>query len=155
MEEQQPQLRWYHEHFALQQNGRKFFKVFKNVVYQAKYTDRVSKLLLRNCVQAHDNWLKVLAHINLDHSTGRPRTIGSSGHVTPSFLKFCISKNSVFQDQDIFPQNPQKIINKKIRVAQPLLTGLRSSHKTRWVLNVWPQWCLLTITVYLAIMLGD
>jgi len=102
MEEQQPQLRWYHEHFALQQNGRKFFKVFKNVVYQAKYTDRVSKLVLRNCVQAHDNWLKVLAHINLDHSTGRPRTIGSSGHVTPSFLKFCISKNSVFQDQDIF-----------------------------------------------------
>jgi len=35
----------------------------------------------------------------------------SPGHITPSFSKLlCISKNSVFQDQDIFSKNRQKII---------------------------------------------
>ena len=54
----------------------------------AMYKVRVSKLLLTNCVQAHDNCLEVLPHINLYLSTRRPRTIGSPGHATLSFLIF-------------------------------------------------------------------
>ena len=80
---------------------------------------RVSKLLLRKCVQAHDNCLEVLPHINPYLSTRRPRTIGSPGHLTPTFLKFCISKNSVLQDQDIFSKNRQKIIKKKFAGLHP------------------------------------
>ena len=38
---------------------------------------------------------------------------------TPSFLKVCISKNSFFQDQDIFPKNRQKIIKKKFAAPPP------------------------------------
>ena len=62
---------------------------------QAKYTVRVSKLLLRNCVHAHDNCLEVLSHI-IYLSTRRLRTIESPGHVTPSvfeilyFQEFCL-----------------------------------------------------------------
>jgi len=97
---------------------------------QAKYTHRVSKLLLRNCVQAHDNCLEVLPHINLYLSTRRPQTIGSPGHVTPSFLKFYIFKNSVFQDQDIFSENRQEII-KKNRGAAPRSPSLRPLPPTK------------------------
>jgi len=98
---------------------------------EAQYTVRVSKLLLRNCIQAHDNCLEVLPHINLYFSTRRPRTIGPPGHVTPSFWKFLLSKNSVFQDQNIFSKNRQKIIKKKSQgcTLHPLLMGLRPSHK--------------------------
>jgi len=42
---------------------------------KAQYTVRVSKLLLTNCVQAHDNSLEVLPHIILYLSTRRPQTI--------------------------------------------------------------------------------
>jgi len=34
-------------------------------------------------------------------------------------LKSCVSKNSVFQDQDIFPKNRQKIIKKKSAGLRP------------------------------------
>ena len=41
---------------------------------------------------------------------------------TPSILKLCISKNSVFQDQDIFPKNLQTIIKKKLAGLRPAPT---------------------------------
>ena len=56
----------------------------------------VVHLVLTNCVQAHDNCLEVLPHINLYLSTRQPRTIGSL--VTPSlfeilyFQEFCLSR---------------------------------------------------------------
>ena len=48
-----------------------------------RYTVRVNKRLsrFRSCVQAHDNCLEVLPHINLYLSKRRPRVIGSPGHV--------------------------------------------------------------------------
>ena len=49
------------------------------------YMVRVSKLLLTNCVQAHDDCLEVLPHIILYLSTTRLQTLVSLGHVTPSF----------------------------------------------------------------------
>jgi len=98
----------------------------------AEYTVRVRKLLLRNSVQAHDNCLEVLPHINLYLSMRRHRTLGCPGHVTPSYLKFCISKNSVFQDQDIFSKNRQKSSKKIVGLSpHPFLTGLRPSHPPR------------------------
>jgi len=60
----------------------------------AKYTVRV--LLLRNCVQAHDNTLWVLWHIIFYLSTRLPQIIGSLGHVRtcffeiPYFQEFCL-----------------------------------------------------------------
>ena len=65
---------------------------------RAKYTVMVSKLLLTNCVQAHDNMLKVLQHINLYLLTRRPQNIGFPGHTgtgffgIPYFQKFCLSR---------------------------------------------------------------
>ena len=96
----------------------------------AKYTVRVSKILLRNCVQAHDNTLEILRHITLCLSTRRPQNFGSSGHVRTCFLKFRICKNSVFQDQEFFSKNPQKIIKIKSRgyAPHPLHTGLHPSY---------------------------
>jgi len=73
-----------------------------------------------NCVQAHDNSLEILPHIILYLSTRRPQTIGSPGHVRIYFLKSRISKNSVFQDQEFFSQNRQKI-------PHPLLKGKKIS----------------------------
>jgi len=76
----------------------------------------------RNCVLANDNNLEVLPHIILCLSTRPPQTIGSPGHVTTCFLKFRISKNSVFQDQDFFPKIDKKS-SKKITTndsAKPL-----------------------------------
>jgi len=86
--------------------------------FLAKYMVRVSKLLLTNCVQAHDDCLKVLPHINLYLSTRQPRTIGSPDHMNSQFLEI----NSVLQDQNIFPKNPQKIIEwqRRARPAYPL-----------------------------------
>jgi len=93
----------------------------------AQCTVRVSKLLIRNCIQAHDNTVEVIRQIILYLSTRRPQIIGSPGHVRTCFLNFRISKNSVFQDQEFCPKNPQKIIKKKSRgcAPHPLLTGLR------------------------------
>ena len=84
----------------------------------AKCTVLVIQLFLTNCVQSHDNCFEVLPHINLYLSTRQPQTIGSPGLVIPSSLKFCISKNSVFQDQDNFSKNCQKN-NKKIAGLPP------------------------------------
>jgi len=50
-------------------------------VYMAKYTVRVSKRLITNSVQAHENILEVLPHIILYLSTRRPQNIRSPGHV--------------------------------------------------------------------------
>jgi len=65
----------------------------------AKCTVLVIQLFLTNCIQAHDNLLEVLRHIKLYLSTRWPQKIGFPGS---DFLKFCISMNSVFQDQEIF-----------------------------------------------------
>jgi len=56
--------------------------------FLAQNTVRVSKLLLTKCVQAHDDYLKVLPHINLYLLTRQPRTIRSPGHVNSQFFKF-------------------------------------------------------------------
>ena len=64
----------------------------------------MSKLLLKNCVQAHDNCLEVLPHINLYLSTRRLRTIESPGHIKRKsqffeilyFQEFCISRPGHF-----------------------------------------------------------
>jgi hypothetical protein len=88
---------------------------------KAKYTVRVCKILLTKCVQAHDNCFEVLPHIILYLLMTRPRTLGSPGLVTPSFLTFRISKNSVFEENEIVSKNRQKIKKK-------ILTGPRLSH---------------------------
>ena len=54
-------------------------------VVEAKYTVRVSKLLLRNCVQANDDTLEVLPHIIPYLSTRRSQIIGSRSHVNHGF----------------------------------------------------------------------
>jgi len=72
------------------------------------------------CVQAHDNSSETLPHIILCLSTRRPQTIVSPGHVRTCFVKSHISKNSVFQDQDFFSKNRQKIIKKNSWGAPPL-----------------------------------
>jgi len=59
--------------------------------------------------------------------SGIPVTLG------PDFLKFRISKNSVFQDQETFPKIEEKS-SKKISqgfAPHPFLTGLRPYHPTR------------------------
>ena len=112
----------------------------------------VSKLLLTTCVQAHDNMLEVLRHINLYLSTRWPQNIGFSGHAGTRFFdiaylqEFCLSRSrKKFQKST---KNNQK---KSWGCApHPLRTGLRPSHPQGQVPNVWPQWCLLTMTVYLA-----
>ena len=77
----------------------------------AEYTVRVSKLLLTNCVQAHDNCLGVIPHVNLYLLTRQPRTIGSPGDVNSQFFEilyfqeFCLARQRHFL-------NRQKIINK-------------------------------------------
>jgi len=102
---------------------------FKTHFIKAKYTVRACKLLLTNCVQAHDDCLEVLTHIILYLSTRWSRTVGSPGHLTPRFLKFHISKNSVFwnsifprilfQDQEFFSKNRRTISQQNSRVAPP------------------------------------
>jgi len=47
----------------------------------AQYTVMANKLLLTNCVQAHDNMLEVLRHINLYLWTRRPQNVGIPGHM--------------------------------------------------------------------------
>ena len=91
--------------------------------FLAKYMVRVSKLLLTNCVQAHDDCLKVLPHINPYLSTRQPRTIGSPGHMNSQFFEYYAFRRILFcKDQDIFPKNPQKIIEgqRRTRPAYPL-----------------------------------
>ena len=115
-------------------------------------TVRVGKLLFRKCRQAHDNNLEVLQHIILYLSMRRPQSTGNPGHAgaeffeIPYFQEFCLSRPRHFS------KNRPKII-KKICGVHPLLTGLRPSHPPRWVLKVWLQWCLLTMTVCIAIVL--
>ena len=64
------------------------------------------------CIQADTDNLLVLRHIikNIYHTYVHI----SPGHVIPIFLKFCIPKNSLFQDQEHFSKNRQKIIKKKL-----------------------------------------
>ena len=95
---------------------------------EAKCTVLVIQLFLTNCIQAHDNCLQVLPHINLYRSTRRPRTIGCPGHVNLSLSKSCISKKSVFQGQDMFSKNRQKIIQKKIVGLRPAPTPYGAAH---------------------------
>ena len=98
--------------------------------WPAKCTVRVINKSSQICIQADIDNLSVLRHIIKNIFDRQGKIIGSPGHVTPSFLKFCISKNLVFQDQNIFPQNQQKIIKKNswYCATQPFLTGLRPSH---------------------------
>ena len=64
---------------------------------QAKYTVMVSKLLLTNCVQARDNMLEVLRHINLYLSMRQPQKTRFPGNAgtgffeIPYFQEFCVS----------------------------------------------------------------
>jgi len=114
----------------------------------------VSKLLLTNCVQAHHNMLKVLRHmkLNLHLSTRRPQNIGFPGHAGTSFFEIPYLQEYCLSRPRKCLQNRQKVIKKNSRGCgpHPLRTGLRSSHPLRQVPNVCPQWCLLTMTVYLA-----
>jgi len=87
---------------------------------KAKYTVRVCKILLTKCVQAHDDCFEVLPHIVLYLLMTRPRTLGSPGLVTPSFLTFGISKNSIFEENEIVSKNRQKIKKKNPYRAAPL-----------------------------------
>ena len=97
---------------------------------QAKCTVLVIQLFLTNCVQAHDNKLEVLRHINLYLSTRRPQLIGHPGHAgsrffeIPYFQEFCLSRPRNFS------KNRQKIIKKNSRgcAPHPLLPGLHPSH---------------------------
>jgi len=72
-----------------------------------------------NCVQANDNNLEVLPHTILYISTRQPQIIVSLGHVNNGFLKFCISNNSVCEDQKRFSKNRQKTHQKKIAGLRP------------------------------------
>ena len=61
---------------------------------RAKYTVRVCKLLLTNCVQAHDDCLEVFPHINPYLSTRRPRSWVSKSRTSqffeiPYLQEFC------------------------------------------------------------------
>jgi len=101
---------------------------------KAKCTVLVIQLFLTNCIQAHDNCLKVLLHINLYFSTRRPRTIGSTGHVNfqsfeiMCFQEFCLSRPGHFSKKST--KNHQKKIC-RATPGTPLLAGLRPSHPPR------------------------
>jgi len=68
-------------------------------------------------------------------------------------LKFPISKDSIFKDQEFILKNWQRSFQKKSRgrAPHPLLTR-EAFPPPRWVLNVWPQWHLITRTVHFAEM---
>ena len=78
----------------------------------------VNNLLPTNCVQAHDNMLEVLRHINLYLSTRRPQNIGFPGHAgtgyfeIPYFQEFCLSR-------------PRFFFQKSTKNHQKKTTGLR------------------------------
>ena len=86
-----------------------------------KYTVRVSKLLLTNCVQSNDDCLEVLPHINFELSTRKPRTIRSPGHANSQFFEilyfqeFCLCKTKTF-----FPKIHEKS-SKKFAGLRPAL----------------------------------
>jgi len=71
-------------------------------VPSSKYTVRVSKLLLTNCIQAHDNILEVPPHIipNLYLSTRRPQNIGFPGHVMPIYSSSKMDSTVMTDDND-------------------------------------------------------
>jgi len=99
-------------------------RLFNGATRPAKYTVRVSKCLLRNCVQAHDNCLEVLPHINLYLLTRRPRTIGSPSHVSPSFFWNSVcSRILSFKTKTFFPKIDKKL-SKKVRGAAPCTPSL-------------------------------
>jgi len=86
---------------------------------QAKYTVRVNKLLLTNCVQAHDDCLEVLPRVILYLSTRQPQTIGPPGHVSSQFLEFLYFQEFCLRRPNFFFKNPQKIIKKKFAGLLP------------------------------------
>jgi len=100
--------------------------------YMAKYTVRVSKLLLRNCVLAHGNCLEVLPHINLYLSTRRPRTIRPPGHVTPRFFEILYLQEFCLSRPRHFFQNPQKS-SIFFLAGHILLTMLLRDHDGTWL----------------------
>jgi len=61
-------------------------------------------------------------------------------------LKFCISKNSVFQDKEIFSKKSTKNHQKKFAGLRPA----PPSYGAVPLQNVWPQWCWITKTVHFA-----
>jgi len=60
------------------------------VMSTVTYTNMSSQ----NCIQAHDNMLEVLPHINLYLSTRRPQNIGFPGHAGTGF--FLSKMDSIF-----------------------------------------------------------
>jgi len=50
-------------------------------------------------------------------SARRPQSIGSLGHIANSFLKFRVSKNTAFEDQENVAKNREK--SRKIRGCTP------------------------------------
>jgi len=71
------------------------------VMSTVTYTNMSSQ----NCIQAHDNMLEVLPHINLYLSTRRPQNIGFPGHAGTGFFlskmdSIFSTKNIVFRSKD-------------------------------------------------------
>jgi len=117
---------------------------------KAKCTVLVIQIFLPQCAQPHENGLHILPHINLYLSMRQGPHPHSPSHVRTCFLKFRISKNSVFQDQEFFSKNRPKN-HQKNRGAQPLNTRLYPSSPPRCVLNVRPQWYWITESVHIAV----
>jgi len=113
----------------------------------SKCTVSVTKLfrVFQNCTQAHEDRTYVLLNINLYLLIMPALPITYS--VYPK-TQFCLSKLG-FCLQIFTKKCPQK--NSWGYTPHPLLIGLRSSHPPRWVLNLWLQWCLLTLTVHLPL----
>jgi len=108
--------------------------------------------LLANCVQAHDDCLEVLPHINhflpLDQTAPSSQVFWSRNSQffeIPYFQKF-------FEDQDFFSTNRQKssILFSGAAPRTPSFTGLLPSLPPRWVQIVCGQWCWITRTMHLA-----
>ena len=106
------------------------WKALDVLPWQVKCTILVIQLFLTNYVQAHDNNLEVLQHINLYLSTRRPQIISHPGHAgsrffeIPYFQEFCLSRPRKFSKNR--PKSSKNI--SRGCAPHPLLTGLRSSH---------------------------
>jgi len=118
----------------------------------AKCTVRFINKSSQMCIQADRDNLLVLGHIIKNISERQGQIIGSPGHVTANFLKFCISKKSFFQDQKFFSKNRPKIIKKNSRgcALHPSLRGCTPPIPQGWILVACLHLYLMTLTLHLA-----
>ena len=93
---------------------------------ETKCTVLVIQLVLTNCVQAHDNCLEVLRHINLYLSTRQPQTIGFLSHAG-IFWNSVFPRIPSFKTNYFFQKSTEKSSKKNSLgcAPHPLLTGLR------------------------------